>query len=115
MGRVVLDPGVPVPAGLHVYAHCQRGRSGGVSLLILNVDRSAPHALTLPGATERYTLDAASLQDATVRLNGLPLRLGSREDLPRIDGVRTAAGALTFAPATITFLIVPSAGNKACQ
>src|SRR6202049_2073584 len=102
MGRVVLDPGGPVPAGLHVYAHCQRGSSGGVSLLILNVDRSAPHALTLPGASERYTLDAASLQDATVRLNGLPLRLGSREDLPRIDGVRTAAGALTFAPATIT-------------
>ena len=115
MGRVVLDPGVPVPAGLHVYAHCQRGWSGGVSLLILNVDRSAPHALTLPGASERYTLDAASLQDTTVRLNGLPLRLGSREDLPRIDGVRTAAGALTFAPATITFLTVPSAGNKACQ
>jgi hypothetical protein len=115
MGRVVLDPGVPVPAGLHVYAHCQRGRSGGVSLLILNVDRSAPHALTLPGATERYTLDAASLQDATVRLNGLPLRLGSREDLPRMDGVRTAAGSLTLAPATITFLTVPSAGNKACQ
>ena len=115
MGRVVLDPGAPVPAGLHVYAHCQRGRSGGVSLLILNVDRSAPHVLTLPTASERYTLDAASLQDTTVRLNGLPLRLGSQEDLPRIAGVQTAAGVLTFAPASITFLTMTAAGNNACQ
>ena len=80
MGRVVLDPGVPVPAGLHVYAHCQRGRAGGVSLLIMNVDRNAPRVMTLPRTSERYTLDAASLQDTTVRLNGLPLRLGRGED-----------------------------------
>lgn len=115
MGSVVLDPDVPVQAGLHVYAHCLRGTPGGVSLLILNVDRSAPHALTLPVASERYALDSASLQDTTVRLNGLPLRLGSQDDLPRIAGVQTAAGALMFAPATITFLTVPAAGNKACQ
>ena len=115
MGSVVLDPDVPVQAGLHVYAHCLRGTPGGVSLLILNVDRSAPHALTLPAASERYALDSASLQDTTVRLNGLPLRLGSQDDLPRIAGVRTAAGALMFAPATITFLTMPAAGNKACQ
>ena len=25
MGTTVLDPGVPIQAGLHVYAHCQRG------------------------------------------------------------------------------------------
>jgi hypothetical protein len=115
MGRVVLDPNVPVQAGLHVYAHCLRGTPGGVSLLILNLDRSAPHALTLPAASERYALDAASLQDTTVRLNGLPLRLGAQDDLPRIAGVWTASGALTFAPATITFLTMPAAGNQACR
>jgi len=115
MGNVVLDPGLPAQAGLHAYAHCQRGTPGGVSLLILNVDRSAPHALTLPVDSERYTLDAAGLRDPTVRLNGLLLQLDSRDDLPRIVGMRTAAGALTFAPATITFLTMPSAGNKACQ
>jgi len=87
----------------------------GVSLLILNVDRKAPHALTLLAASERYRLDAASLQDTAVRLNGLPLRLGSQDDLPRMVGVRTAAGALTLAPASITFLTMPAAGNNACQ
>jgi len=28
MGNVVLDPGVPIHTGLHVYAHCQRENAG---------------------------------------------------------------------------------------
>jgi hypothetical protein len=115
MGGIVLDSGVPIQMGLHVYAHCQRGTSDGVSLLIINTDRNAPHSLTLPTTSERYTLDAASLRDTTVRLNGLALRLSAPDDLPRIQGARTAAGTLTFAPATITFLTTPAAGNNACQ
>jgi hypothetical protein len=55
------------------------------------------------------------LQDTTVRLNGHPLRLGSLDELPRIAGVQTAAGVLTFAPASITFLTMTAAGNNACQ
>jgi len=115
MGSIVLDSGVPIQTGLHVYAHCQRGTSDGVSLLIINTDRNAPHSLTLPTTSERYTLDAASLQDTTVRLNGRALRLSALDELPRIDGAQTAAGTLTFAPATITFLTTPAAGNNACQ
>ena len=115
MGSIVLDSGVPIQAGLHVYAHCQRGNLGGVSLLIINTDRNAPHVLMSATTSERYTLDAASLRDTAVRLNDLPLRLGAGGELPRIEGVRTAAGALTFAPATITFLTMPGAENKACR
>jgi Glycosyl hydrolase family 79, N-terminal domain len=115
MGRIVLDSGVPIHMGLHVYAHCQRGISGGVSLLIINTDRNAPHTLMLPTTSERYTLDAESLRDKAVRLNGLALRLSSMDDLPRIESLRTEAGTLTFAPATITFLTAPKAGNNNCQ
>src|SRR5713101_2346172 len=70
MGSTVLDSGVPIKMGLHVYAHCQRETSGGVSLLIINTDRNAPHSLMLPTTSERYTLGAVSLRDTTVRLNG---------------------------------------------
>jgi len=115
MGRIVLDSGVPIQPGLHVYAHCQRGTAGGVSLLIINTDRNAPHSLMLPTTSERYTLDAASLRDTTVRLNGHTLGLGVRDDLPRIAGVRTLPGTLTFAPSTITFLAIPAAANSACR
>ena len=115
MGTSVLDSGVPIQSGLHVYAHCQPGTRGGVSLLVINTSSNAPHALMLSSASERYTLDAANLRDGTVRLNGRTLELGVKDDLPRIVGVRTAAGALTFAPATITFLAIPAAANSACQ
>ena len=41
MGTTVLDPGLPIQAGLHVYAHCRRGMPGGVTLLVINTDRGA--------------------------------------------------------------------------
>jgi len=115
MGTAVLDPGVPVQAGLHVYAHCQRGTPGGVALLMINTDRDAPHSLTIANTSERYTLDAANLLDATVRLNGNTLTLGPDDRVPPITSVRASAGILTMAPATITFLTMPEAANAACR
>jgi hypothetical protein len=115
MGATVLDSGVPVEAGLHLYAHCQRGTSGGVALLVINTDRIASHPLTLAKPSERYTLDAASLRASTIWLNGTTLALDDKGDLPSIAGARTVAGALSFAPATISFLTIPEAANSACQ
>jgi hypothetical protein len=115
MGATVLDSGVPIEAGLHVYAHCQRGTSGGVALLVINTDRTASHRLTLAKPSERYTLDAASLRASTVWLNGGPLELDEKGDLPPIMGASTPAGVLSFAPATISFLTIPEAENSACQ
>ena len=114
MGDIVLDPGVALATGLRVYAHCQRGQPGGVSLLIINAGQ-ASQALILPVTAERYALQADSLQDKGVLLNGVPLRMGPKHDLPQIAGMQIAAGALTIAPATITFLTVPEAANRACQ
>jgi hypothetical protein len=115
MGTTVLNAGVPIAAGLHVYAHCQRDAPGGVSLLVINNDRGAPHALTLPVVSMRYTLDAANLNDTVVRLNGSALKLGAGDRLPPLQGAPAEAGASTFAPATISFLAMPAAANKACR
>src|SRR6266436_4506304 len=115
MGSTVLDSGVPIQTGLHVYAHCQRETSGGVSLLIINTDRNAPHSLMLPTPSERYTLEAASLRDADVRLNGRSLALDPRDELPPIAGAPTTANTVTFKQATITFLAIPAAGNNTCR
>jgi len=114
MGRIVLDAGMPAQPKLHVYAHCQRGTRGGVSLLIINLDR-ATHALSLPSASERYTLHAGSPPDQPVLLNGMPLILGPENNLPTIKAEPAGAGALTFAPSTITFLTTPEAANPACK
>jgi heparanase 1 len=115
MGTTVLDAGVPIAEGLHVYAHCQRDTPGGVALLVINNDRNGSRMLKLPVAATRYTLDASDLNDTDVRLNGHLLALAANGRLPPINGTPGAAGIGTFAPATITFLAIPAAANKACR
>jgi hypothetical protein len=60
-------------------------------------------------------LDAAILQDAAARLNGKMLALDDAGELPRLSAITTAPGTLILAPATITFLAIPGAGNSACR
>jgi hypothetical protein len=115
MANRVLDAGVPDQAAFHVYAHCQRGTPGGVAILVINADTSASRTLMLGSASERYTLDAADVADGAVRLNGGKLQLEANDDFPRMAGEQLAAGALTFAPLTITFMAIPAAANSGCQ
>jgi len=114
MGATVLDSGLPIEQGLHVYAHCQRGKPDGVTLLVINTDRIASRSLRLGHASERYALDATSLRSTIVQLNGTTLALDDKGDLPPTEGLPNPAGTLTFAPATISFLTV-AAENDACR
>jgi heparanase len=113
MGTIVLDAGPP-HEGLHLYAQCLRGHPGGIALLAINNSRKDRSEITLPVASVRYTLSASALRSTSVMLNGESLKLASNDDLPKINGRATAAGPMHFAPATITFLAVPEAGNAAC-
>jgi hypothetical protein len=115
MGTVVLDSGIPLQKGLHVYAHSLRGTPGGVALLVINNDPAAPRTLHVQTAGERYTLWAAELRSRQVRLNGDELTLGKDDALPRLAGEPFREGKVTFAPGTITFLALPRAGNRACE
>ncbi|HVX76215.1 MAG TPA: hypothetical protein VHB49_08815 [Bradyrhizobium sp.] len=115
MGTTVLDSGGPIEPGLHLYAHCLRGAAGGVTLLAINNDRNKAHTLRLPEASERYTLDTASLQGLAVRLNGTVLSLDNDDRLPRLAGVSMPAGPMILPPATITFLAMANAGNSVCR
>jgi hypothetical protein len=115
MGRTVLDPGPSVQSDLHVYAHCNPATPGGVSILAVNTSRDASQALTLPTASERYTLHASGLQSRAMQLNGKTLALGAGDELPGIAATETPAGVVRLAPATITFLAIPAAANRACR
>jgi hypothetical protein len=115
MGTVVLDSGVPLRRGLHVYAHSLRGMPGGVALLVINNDPAAPRTLRVTVPAERYTLSAGELRSRQVRMNGKDLVLGKDDALPTLAGEPVRAGDLTFAPATITFLALPGAANPACK
>jgi hypothetical protein len=115
MGSTVLDSGLPLQEGLHVYAHCLREKAGGVAVLAINNDRRGPRTIALPVASERYTLSAAELEGKRVSLNGTELSLTRDDAIPAITGLATPAGAVALAPATITFLAVPRAGNPVCR
>jgi heparanase 1 len=115
MGSTVLDSGVPIRAGLHAYAHCLRDKPGGVALLLINTDRAAAQAVTLPAAAERYTLTSPDPLSRRVDLAGRALALGAGDALPPLKGTRVSAGEVRLAPASITFLAVPEAGNPSCR
>lgn len=114
MGNVVLDAGSN-RGDLHVYAHCLRGRAGGVALVAVNLSRSEAASLRLDGPSERYTLTSDVLESESVELNGRPLALAGEDALPTLDSVKVGAGTLSLSPASITFLAVPDAGNPACN
>jgi len=115
MGTTVLDPGVKNEPGLHVYAQCLRGTPGGVALLAINMDKTASHTIAIPMTGQRYTLSSDRLDGTRVQLNGRELALGPTDALPAFEGAATAAGNITLAPTTITFVTVPTAGNGACR
>ena len=115
MGTTVLDAGPSPSPDLHLYAHCLRNQPGGVALLAINADRTAPQELDVPAASERYTLTARELLDNKVELNGSELKPGSNGDLPPLAGKPQSSGRITFAPASITFLAIPNAENTVCR
>ena len=115
MGATVLDAGVPIAQGQHVYAHCLRGVPGGVALLVINNDRAQARTITVPAPSLRYTLSAPELQGSRVALNHQLLALGPNDALPQLSGTPTSAGELSFEPASITFLALAHAGNSACR
>ncbi len=115
MGSTVLDAGPSPAPEVRLYAHCLAGKPGGVGLLAINTDRGAAHDLDLPIGSQTFTLTAANLEGGPVQLNGRELKLGANDAIPALKGRPAKPGKLPLAPASITFLAVPSAGNPACR
>lgn len=115
MGTRVLDAGsADAKFGLRLYAQCQRGVAGGVSVLAINPDRTQPHDLALSGEAEVRSLTQAERDPAHAALNGTPLELGAGDTLPDLAGLRRS-GSVTLAPSSVTFLTFAKADNPACR
>ncbi len=114
MGTTVLNPGPSPAPGLHLYAQCLRDHPGGAALLAINLDRTASYSLEIAGSGLRYTLSARNPLDTVIQMNGNALALGTDDALPQLRGEPVHSGRVSFAPATITFLTFPQAGNHVC-
>ncbi len=115
MGTTVLDSGVEIQEGLHLYAHCTPERPGSVTLLAINNSLTKRSAVRLPVGGERYTLSADRLQAMQVSLNGHPLGLGTDDALPTLSPASFPPGTVRLEPATLTFLVLPEAHHPACR
>jgi hypothetical protein len=113
MGTRVLDAGLGEP-GLHLYAHCQRGHAGGVTLLAINLQEQVK-TVSVSTPADLYTLTAPELQSRTVHLNGEVLALGPDDTLPAITPRQVDGSRVTLAPTSISFITLPENGNNACQ
>lgn len=113
MGTRILDAG-PIAPGMHVYAHCQRGVPGGVTVLAINLEQQ-PRSMTLDGPVEIYALTAPELQSRTVLLNDAPLELGPGDSVPETEPVRQQAREVMLAPTSSTFIALPGADNPVCR
>ena len=85
-----------------------------MALLAINTAKAKPARLRLPSRAEVYRLSAPDLSSDTVQLNGAALAITPDGQLPALSPRRAPKGAVTLAPATITFIALPSAGNPAC-
>ncbi len=112
VGKKVLDAGTS-PSGLHLYAHCQKGVKGGVTLLAINLE-PASKVVSLPNDAQVYELTAPELQSRTVLLNGTPLALVNDRTLPTLKPVKSRGTKLAVAPSSVNFVVMPNAANPAC-
>jgi heparanase len=108
MGTTVLEPGVSPMPDLHVYAHSLRHYpvGGGIGLVVINTDRTAPQEIGISAESQRYALSAPSLLNRIIQLNGQELKLQANGDLPDITAVSAPPGLIVVPPASITFLAV---------
>ena len=115
MGTKSLDPNISQSSGMRVYAQCMKNTPGGVAMLVLNVDKSDAHSLTLPIGGQRYTLSAPDLLSKTVLLNGDELKVAADGKVPEYKGEGFKQGVVSFAPTTISVITMPNAGNASCK
>jgi heparanase 1 len=119
VGTRVLDvPALAVPT-VRAYAHCATALAGApagaVTVVLVNLaDAPTRVAVDLPGDQAVWTLDAAALDSATARLNGMDLAVADDGTLPAMPSAPTH-GPLTLPPWSVTFALAAHAAAPACN
>lgn len=113
MGTTVLaSPKSPSPA-LRLYAQCQAGKPGGVTVLALNTGE-ASQILNLGGKGLGWTMTGQPVDTRSVLINGKAPGLSATGELTGLEGA-TVAGKVTVPGQSIAFYSLPGAGNPACR
>ena len=114
MGTHVLDPGIDLGPHTRVYAQCSAHQDGAVTVLVINLDKTADQVIEVPISGEQYSLTATNVMSRAVALNGADLHLTTDGGLPSITGKPFRKGRLRLAPLSINFLVFAKAHNSSC-
>jgi heparanase len=112
MGSTVLaGPQSPSPE-LRLYAHCLKGRKGGVGILALNVDVSA-QKLPISNKALAWVMTGQPIDTKTVLVNGKTPTLDVKGKIIGLEGVAVKAG-IEIPGQSIAFVAVSDSGNPRC-
>jgi hypothetical protein len=109
MGTEVYEAGKGAP-GVYLFAHNTKGHPGGITLLVINTNKTAT-SINIPSDAEQYTLTSKELEGTMVQLNGQELQLDANDALPVIAGNKIKAGKVDLPSASISFFTFADAGN----
>lgn len=113
MGTTVLEsPASPSPE-LRLYAHCLKGRPGGVAIAAINLSQAAQDYA--PGGSARaWIMQANPLDSNTVTVNGHRPHLAENGSVAGLDAVR-ASRSLTIPGRSIAFIALDAVDHPACR
>jgi heparanase 1 len=123
MGPTALDVGIQSGEPyVKVFAHCARGVSGGVTLLMLNFDGarefriSGPTSLLGSGPRHEYLMASPGIVNGTVAyLNGQPLVISDAGAYPKLEPViKATSDPVVIPPHSYSFTVFPDAKVAAC-
>jgi heparanase len=99
-------------ANMRVYAHCLKGKRGGVALVAVNLAPTASE-VRFVGTGQLYAL-AGVENGAAATLNGKLVALGKNDAIPPMKSVM-ATDTAPVAAAGVSFVALPNAGSPACR
>jgi hypothetical protein len=109
--RVLAAPASP-SSSLNLYAHCLRGRPGGVALVAINVG-AADQSLDA-GKAVVWSLTGTPLDTRELRINGVVPRADGAGRLSGLAGARVD-GVVHIPSQSIAFIAASTARNPACR
>jgi hypothetical protein len=111
-----ITPGGEASVPILAHAACSRTAPGAVVAFVIDLDRTRGAEVTLPAASDArvWLLSAPALDAQTILVNGVELRANADGSLPPLDGAPLAGPTLSLPPASIAFVVFPSAKASAC-
>lgn len=113
MGTTVLASPLSPSSDVRIYAHCLKGKRGGVGLVAMNIG-NMPQSLGVGEKASSWLMTATPLDAGTVTVNGNIPAVDSRGNLMGLEAT-AVTGNLSLPAHSIAFVAASQANNPSCN